>query len=186
MRLGRILLGSRANGPGLRDVVWFSGCTLGCPGCVNRDLWSPSAGGVAPVEELVALFRARAGQVDGVTFSGGEPLQQPEALEALVSAASEVGHTVVLFTGHTPDEIGVCPTRSRIVGGCDLVVAGRWEAERATDGRGLRGSANQAVFSPTGRYGRFEGPIAELRLDGDRVVVTGVAAGKVGGWGVGD
>ena len=51
MRLGRILLGSRANGPGLRDVVWFSGCTLGCPGCVNRDLWSPSAGGVAPVED---------------------------------------------------------------------------------------------------------------------------------------
>ena len=35
---------SRANGPGARFVVWFQGCTLGCPGCFNPHLWAARGG----------------------------------------------------------------------------------------------------------------------------------------------
>jgi pyruvate-formate lyase-activating enzyme len=36
MLMHALMLGSRANGPGLRAVVWFQGCTLGCRSCWNR------------------------------------------------------------------------------------------------------------------------------------------------------
>ncbi|HEX8107935.1 MAG TPA: 4Fe-4S cluster-binding domain-containing protein, partial [Kofleriaceae bacterium] len=57
---------SRANGPGARFVVWFQGCTLGCPGCFNPTTHDPDpgrAGGrTMPLDALVGeLARARPG-----------------------------------------------------------------------------------------------------------------------------
>src|SRR3972149_712339 len=37
LRLHALLPRSRANGPGMRAVIWFQGCTRGCPGCFNPE-----------------------------------------------------------------------------------------------------------------------------------------------------
>ena len=68
---------SRANGPGRRAVLWFQGCTLACPGCWNPQTHrfeGQSTDGSEIVERVLTLRRR--GEIDGVTFSGGEPIQQ--------------------------------------------------------------------------------------------------------------
>src|SRR5438132_1228034 len=79
--------GSRVNGPGLRAVVYFQGCTLGC-----RDCWNPEthvfAGkerSIAEVTNLVVSAHQESA-LEGVTFSGGEPMQQADALLALIES----------------------------------------------------------------------------------------------------
>jgi anaerobic ribonucleoside-triphosphate reductase activating protein len=73
---------SRANGPGVRFVVWFQGCTLGCAGCFNPATHSGSLG--ASRRSLAELYAeidlAMIGApIEGLTLSGGEPMQQIQA-----------------------------------------------------------------------------------------------------------
>ena len=52
LRLHAFLPRSRANGPGVRAVIWVQGCSLGCPGCFNPQTHAFSGGEVVTVEEL--------------------------------------------------------------------------------------------------------------------------------------
>jgi len=86
MRLHAFEPASRANGPGLRAVLWTQGCTLGCPGCFNPGTHPFDGGEPASVDHIygqIIAARARYG-IQGVTVSGGEPLQQRHALLALL------------------------------------------------------------------------------------------------------
>jgi anaerobic ribonucleoside-triphosphate reductase activating protein len=80
---------SRANGPGNRFVIWSQGCSLGCPGCFNPWTHDPeTAGQWVTVDDLVDDVKTEADQyrngpaLDGVTVTGGEPLEQPDAVAA--------------------------------------------------------------------------------------------------------
>ena len=72
------------DGPGIRFVVFMQGCGIRCAFCHNPDTWCKDKGTEYTPEELVnkikrfkTYFNASGG---GVTFSGGEPLLQPEFL----------------------------------------------------------------------------------------------------------
>ena len=74
------------DGPGIRTVVFLQGCHLRCRYCHNPDTWSeqnPKAMELSPNALLQKLsrFRTYYGKNGGVTFSGGEPLLQPEFLQ---------------------------------------------------------------------------------------------------------
>jgi anaerobic ribonucleoside-triphosphate reductase activating protein len=170
---------SRANGPGARFVVWFQGCTLGCPGCFNPTTHDATAGRAVAIDELVAeLTRAaRAGHIEGVSLSGGEPLQQPEAACALLDAARALGLSTLAFSGYTLDEIRALPGGPAVLARLDVLIDGRYVA-RERLAIGLRGSANQRIHLLTDRYSRAaveETPVAEIRIGptGD-VILTGV------------
>lgn len=74
LRLHAFLPRSRANGPGWRSVVWVQGCSLGCPGCFNPQTHNREEVGEA-VEVAEVMQRILAAGTEGVTVSGGEPLQ---------------------------------------------------------------------------------------------------------------
>ncbi|MEU1950135.1 4Fe-4S cluster-binding domain-containing protein, partial [Streptomyces sp. NPDC020125] len=75
-------------GPGRRLGIWTQGCGLACAGCMSRHTWDPLGGASRTVPSLVGLWReALARGADGLTVSGGEPLDQPAALEALLAGA---------------------------------------------------------------------------------------------------
>ncbi|GAB6037550.1 4Fe-4S cluster-binding domain-containing protein [Fundidesulfovibrio butyratiphilus] len=84
LRLSRVHFPVTVLGPGRRLGVWFQGCSMGCPGCVSRDTWPKDAGQEIAVHTLLALCRDLAQDLDGVTISGGEPFEQPDALRALL------------------------------------------------------------------------------------------------------
>lgn len=73
------------DGPGIRFVVFFQGCKLRCLYCHNPETWninSKDAVEISPYEliEKVEKYKNYFGEDGGVTFSGGEPLLQPEFL----------------------------------------------------------------------------------------------------------
>jgi anaerobic ribonucleoside-triphosphate reductase activating protein len=190
---------SRANGPGIRFVVWFQGCTLGCPGCFN-----PATHAVAPavvpapgtfpgtsgtpgspgspketsIAELAAAMAAAcASGATGLSLSGGEPLQQPEAARALLDAARALGLSTLAFSGYTIDEIRALPGGPDVLARLDVLIDGRYVAgERLATG--LRGSANQHIHLLTDRHSLAEveaTPVAEIRIGPTgEVVLTGV------------
>lgn len=168
---------SRANGPGARFVVWFQGCTLGCPGCFNPTTHDPAAGRAVPLAELCAeLARARPG-IEGLSLSGGEPLQQPAAARALLDAARDLGLSTLAFSGYTIDEIRALPGGPDVLARLDVLIDGRYVAgDRLATG--LRGSANQRIQLLTDRYALADveaTPVAEIRITaGGDVILTGV------------
>ena len=120
--------------------------------------------------------RRRAGAT-GLSLSGGEPLQQPEAARALLDAARDLGLSTLAFSGYTIDEIRDLPGGPDVLARLDVLIDGRYVAgERLATG--LRGSVNQRIHLLTERHTLAEveaTPVAEIRIGpaGD-VVLTGV------------
>lgn len=169
---------SRANGPGARFVVWFQGCTLGCPGCFNPETHAAPPRLVLAVEELLDRLQGAAVMVEGLTVTGGESFQQPRALLALLRGVKErTDLSVLVFSGYGLDEIRRRPLGEETLRYVDVLVDGRYEASRH-HGLGLRGSSNQRVHLLTLRYGQddVEGvPTGEILIDQQgRVTVSGV------------
>lgn len=145
---------SVANGPGQRFTVWTQGCSLGCPGCFNPHTHPGDAGGAQrwPVDDLVAAVLAETGHIEGVTLTGGEPLEQPEPVGefcAEIKNRTELG--IVILSGFTRAEIEADPKRHAAVEHADMVVAGRYNP-RLHIGNGLRGSSNKTYWARTSRY----------------------------------
>ncbi|MEI6414355.1 MAG: 4Fe-4S single cluster domain-containing protein [Pseudomonadota bacterium] len=72
-------------GPGRRIGLWTQGCHLRCRGCVSQDTWEEDADRLIDISVLLDWCRTVSGDaLDGVTISGGEPFEQPEALAVLL------------------------------------------------------------------------------------------------------
>jgi len=160
LRMSRIHYPVTALGPGRRVGIWTQGCSFGCPGCVSRDTWSPAAGSAHDVREIGSWLADLCGSgdsVDGVTVSGGEPTEQPDALHALMSeimTLRQVGvfaGDVLCYTGCELTEFLVrCPWAPDVI---DAVITGRFRIESPTD-LVWRGSANQRLVPLTDRGNR--------------------------------
>jgi anaerobic ribonucleoside-triphosphate reductase activating protein len=103
MLLHAFIPASRANGPGLRSVVFFQGCTLACQNCFNPDSHSFRGADVtilAVAEQVLQAYKEQG--VEGVTFSGGEPMQQaPALLELMQTLRQQVPSlSFGLFSGY--------------------------------------------------------------------------------------
>ncbi len=70
------------DGPGIRTVVFLNGCSLRCKYCHNPEMWQKKDFNITPKElvEKIKRFKPYYKSTGGVTFSGGEPLLQPEFL----------------------------------------------------------------------------------------------------------
>ena len=174
---------SRANGPGVRAVIWTQGCDLGCPGCYNPETHDGGGGEPRAVDDLVSWAIEQAPAVEGVTVSGGEPLQQPEALLELLTGIRERSDlSVVLFSGYRRAEIERMALGPAILERLDVLIDGRYVAPVHAGAR-LRGSDNQTIWCLTDRYTVAEveatpATEVEIGIDGT-IVLTGVSPLKL-------
>ena len=101
MRYHNITKEDMLNGDGLRTVLWLAGCSHACPGCQNPVTWDVKGG--LPFDEAAKeeLFEALSpAWISGVTFSGGEPLFQPEFLAECLARLRKAGvHTCLDTSG---------------------------------------------------------------------------------------
>lgn len=101
---------SVANGTGIRVVLWVSGCSLHCKGCHNPETWSLCSGKLFDEEAKRELFEALdKPYIQGITFSGGHPLE-PENAEEVLRLCKEIKERfptkdIWLYTGYTFEEI---------------------------------------------------------------------------------
>ncbi len=91
------------DGPGIRTVVFLSGCPLRCLFCHNPEMWKAESGEeITPIDLVNKIKRNKPyfKNNGGVTFSGGEPLNQPEFLLSCLKLCKEEGiHTCLDTSG---------------------------------------------------------------------------------------
>jgi anaerobic ribonucleoside-triphosphate reductase activating protein len=80
LRLNHIMKSSVVNGPGKRYTIWVQGCSIHCKGCINPDTWNPKAGTEIDEKTLIDDIKSLKGSIDGITLTGGEPLDQIDGL----------------------------------------------------------------------------------------------------------
>ena len=163
-------------GPGKRAVIWVQGCSLGCPDCVAPETHSSIGGEIINVEsladELISL------PIDGVTLSGGEPMEQALAINALIDAVrARSDMSFLAYSGYTLNHIrehGNADQKA-MLGRLDILVDGPYVRSRHTRKR-WRGSDNQTVhfLSP-----RHRGLINTIEDEGDWIDVEVTAPGEL-------
>jgi pyruvate formate lyase activating enzyme len=92
------------DGPGIRFVIFITGCPLRCLYCHNPDTWHVRNGSPMSVDQVMSEIEKYAGFLikagGGVTFSGGEPLVQIQFLANLLRRCKQRGlHTAVDTSG---------------------------------------------------------------------------------------
>ena len=184
LRVHRFLPHSYANGPGARAVIWVQGCTLGCPGCFNPATHPHAGGELLPVATLFRRIIAASAKattkatIEGVTISGGEPLQQPAPLSTLLTRLrNETALSILLFTGYTWAEIQRMPAAAQILACVDVLITGRYDATQHV-AHGLLGSSNQRIHLLSARYSAADlraAPPAEVIVTAEgEVVLSGI------------
>ena len=98
------------NGDGLRVVLWLAGCTHHCKNCQNPITWDPNGGIPFDEDAKQEVFEElEKDYVDGITFSGGDPLleQNREELTGLIREIRSLfpEKTIWLYTGYLWEEI---------------------------------------------------------------------------------
>ena len=115
------------DGPGIRMVIFLSGCPMRCLYCHNPDTWDPGGGTAMTVEEILDQFeQARSFyRKGGITVSGGEPLMQISFVTELFEAARARNiHTCLDTSGVTfnPASDGILARFNRLMAVTDLVL----------------------------------------------------------------
>ncbi|MBC8231070.1 radical SAM protein [bacterium] len=142
---------SLVNGPGVRAVIWMQGCPIRCKGCFNTEMWPFESKMLVKVDELAGRILNIDG-IEGVTFSGGEPFAQADALGVLGENLKEHGLNIVTFTGYTLKYLQGAkrPDWLRLLAVTDLLIDGPFIPELRCN-LPLRGSTNQRLIFITDR-----------------------------------
>ena len=139
-----IVYSSSVDGVGFRDVVFVAGCPHRCEGCHNPQTWEIENGKEISVGEVFSLLTKS--KITDVTFSGGEPFFQAEALlELAIKIKKETHKTIWIYSGYTFEEIVKNDRKRSLLQLCDVLVDGRFVKEQAVPNLRFRGSSNQRL-----------------------------------------
>ena len=147
------------NGPGFRVTIWVSGCTHACPGCQNKHTWKYSQGhklddmvpytNITYKDKILNLIGDE--HIDGVTISGGDPLDQSvQALEELAKFLSNIKKrypekSIWLYTGYFIEDLNNYPYKE-VIKNCDVIIDGPYVKEKRNITIPFRGSTNQRII----------------------------------------
>ena len=163
-------------GYGRRIGLWFQGCSVGCAGCIALDTWEPDPQRAISVADLLKWCgELTADGVDGVTISGGEPFDQPEALRELLrglhdwrsGCSREID--LLCYSGRA---LAVLRARHQpILDLLDVVIPGAYVASKAP-GAVWRGSSNQSLTPLTALGHRRYDADADRQVERAQLQVT--------------
>jgi anaerobic ribonucleoside-triphosphate reductase activating protein len=166
---------SRVNGPGVRFVLWTQGCSKGCKNCFNPETWSYTIEKEYSPRQIFELIKNF--EVDGITISGGDPLEQEGELLELLFLLKEIKlpKGIILFTGFSRNEILENPLREKCLQYIDVLIDGRYIDSLKID-NSLRGSSNQEFYFFSNKISMeelsFDQEIEISSLERD-IIVTG-------------
>ncbi len=140
---------SIVDGPGLRLAIFTQGCYHHCPGCHNEQTHDPKGGYSISLEEIQEMF-LKSPLYQGVTFSGGEPILQPEPLLEIARFVHQQNKNVWMYTGYTWEELQELQKRLPAIGELlsetDVLVDGLFLLEELDRTLLFRGSKNQRII----------------------------------------
>ena len=140
---------SIVDGDGIRTVIWFQGCPHNCPECHNPESHDFSGGTEYLIDDILKHMESLENQ-KGITFSGGEPMMQPEALVIIAKKAKELGLDIWSWSGFTFEELLEFsknkPIYKEVLENIDILVDGRFEIALKSFSVKFRGSSNQRIL----------------------------------------
>jgi len=113
----------------------------------------PDAGRDVPIPILARRILTVPVHLDGITISGGEPLDQPEGLNALLRTiwTEKPDWSIMVYTGYRLEEIMADPARREaVIGLTDIIIEGPFRVSLPSD-HPLKGSANQRIVALSDR-----------------------------------
>lgn len=177
LNLAHLAFGCRTLGPGVRAVLWVQGCARRCPGCVAGPLLPDHEVSQVNTEALADRILSEK-NLDGVTFSGGEPFDQAEALTALADrlrAARDL--SLLSYSGYTLAELREDPRRAPLLDRLDLLIDGPFQEALRADLL-WRGSSNQVLHRLSPRHSGLDpttaGAGVQLLVRGEDLFWMGV------------
>lgn len=140
-----ILEDTTVDGPGFRTAIYAAGCPNGCPGCHNPESWDINRGQWMSTDEI--LQKVLADDFADVTFSGGDPMYQPEGFAELASAIKRKSQkNIWCYTGYTFEKLLKNPRQAQLLEYIDVLVDGRYRQELCDEDLQFRGSSNQRLI----------------------------------------
>lgn len=171
-------------GPGRRVALWVRGCSQACPGCMSPELWEKAH--LTPVAEIIRDVLPLLLRADGLTISGGEPLDQAPALLELVCGlrATVPELEVLVYTGYQIEHVQVpASAEAAFLGKIDMLIDGPYRQE-LPDTLIWRGSDNQRLHLLSARAQRHawavtapwggERALGVRMLDSARCLLVGI------------
>ena len=143
---------TEVEGPGTRFCIWVQGCSICCDGCANSHMWDKAGGKSVNIEDLISEISNYKDEIEGITFLGGEPLEQIEPVIEISKRVKEWGLSVLVFTGKEYDDIKGEPEMTELIKYIDILIDGRYEASKQDFSRPWVGSSNQKYYFFTDRY----------------------------------
>ena len=141
----KIIEDTTVDGPGFRTAIYCAGCTNHCPGCHNPESWDINNGKEMTTEEI--LKKILADPFADVTFTGGDPMFQPEGFTELAKAIKANSQkTIWCYSGYTFEEIVKNEKKKELLGYIDILVDGRFVQELKDESLYFRGSSNQRLI----------------------------------------
>jgi len=147
IKLSRVHFPISTLGPGNRLGIWMQGCSIRCKGCISADTWA-NGNEQSTVQDLLSSVSDWLSLADGVTISGGEPFDQPEALRCLLIELRKRNRNadILVYSGYSKELLE--PHLSEMVDLIDCLISDPYLIEE-TDELPLRGSDNQRLTTLT-------------------------------------
>lgn len=141
MYIARILYPVEVLGPGKRIGIWFSGCSHGCIGCSNPELWQQQEKYKISIDDMLSLIHQISDDnpVDGFTITGGEPMEQSKDLSLLLKELKTISDDILVYTGFEIEEL-----TEKQLKDISVLIDGKYVGE-LNDNSLLRGSSNQRI-----------------------------------------
>ncbi len=149
VRLSGVLHESLVNGPGIRRVLFSQGCIHNCKNCFNPDTHPFEGGKLVDMDKLI-IDIVNNPLLTGVTFSGGDPLEQADKFAYMAKKIKATGLNIWCYTGYTFEYILEHQSErngwSDLINSIDVLVDGKYEDDKKDDYIKYRGSSNQRII----------------------------------------
>ena len=140
-----IIEDTTVDGPGFRTAIYAAGCPNECPGCHNPESWDINRGRWMSTDEI--LQKVLADSFADVTFSGGDPMYQPEGFTELEHAIKRQSRkNIWCYTGYTFETLLHNPRQAKLLEYIDVLVDGKFKEELRDEDLYFRGSSNQRLI----------------------------------------
>lgn len=184
MLIARILSPVHSLGPGDRVCLWTQGCKKRCKGCISPEL-QPYSGNEIDEDVLAKILIqvARKNNCTGITISGGDPLEQSQALLKLLTLLRNEFDDILVYTGFELQDIqdGLVDIEAKkCLEYLDVLIDGKYIDELNYKDCVLRGSSNQRIhfinkgLAPIYAEYMKRGRILESFVHNENTIVTGI------------
>jgi len=184
MLIARILSPVHSLGPGDRVCLWTQGCKKRCKGCISPEL-QPYSGNEIDEDVLAKILIqvARKNNCTGITISGGDPLEQSQALLKLLTLLRNEFDDILVYTGFELQDIQdglVGIEAKKCLDYLDVLIDGKYIDELNYKDCVLRGSSNQNIhfinkgIAPIYAEYMKQGRILENFVHNQNTIITGI------------